>query len=111
MKKAGAKSRTRLQDRAVEKKVIPAIKLLSQYMHNTAPDAPKKDFHGYKVPAGTFTDGHGVGWQVQVVAVCSKKEFIKNNEVNPIIRKGAWLFKLRLFTKVFIDKIFGDEIV
>jgi len=97
---------TRLQAREVEKKVVPAIKLLSNHMHNTSPEAPKKDFHGYEVPAGMFVDGHGVQWQVKVSAVCSKNKFIKSNEIKPIIRKNAWLFKLRLFTKVFIDKIF-----
>lgn len=100
-------SRTRLQWKEAEKKVVPAIKLLSQYMHSTSPEAPKEDFHGYVVPAGAFVDGHGVKWQLQVSAVCSKSKFIKNNEIKPIIRKWAVMFKLRLFAKVFIDKIFN----
>lgn len=104
-------SRTRLQDREVVRKVIPAIKLLSKYMHNTSPDAPKKDFHGYEMPVGTFVDGHKVEWQLQLTAVCTKKKFIRTNEIKPIIRKGAWLFKLRLLLKIFIDKILDDEVV
>jgi len=111
MGRQGPKSRTRLQDRQVEKKLIPAIKLLSSYMHNTTPEAPTNNFHGYKVPAGTFADDHGVLWQLQVQAICSKKKFIKENEIKPIIRKGAWMFKFRMFLKVFIDKIFQDEII
>ena len=109
--KKGPRSRTRTGDREVEKKLIPAIKLLSSYMHNTTPEAPKHSFHGYVVPAGTMTDGHGVSWQFQVQAICSKKKFIKENEIKPIIRKGAWMFKFRMFLKVFIDKIFQDEII
>lgn len=104
------RSITRLQARELEGKVVPSIKLLSRYMHNTAPDAPKNDFFGYQVPAGEFVDGHGIKWQVQVSAVCAKSKFIKTNEIKPIIRKGAIMFKLRLFTKVLIDKIFGDEV-
>lgn len=107
MVKNQAKSLTRLQYREVEKKVTPAIKILSSYMHNTAPDAPKEDFFGYKIPAGTFVDGHGIKWQVQVHAVCAKPSFIKDNEIKPIIRKWAVVFKLRLFAKVLIDKIFA----
>lgn len=102
------KSNTRFKYREAERKIIPAIKLLSQYMHNTTPEAPKKDFHGYAVNSGDFTDVYGVKWQLQVRAVCTKKEFIKDEQITPIIRKGAWLFKLRLFSKAFIDKIFAD---
>lgn len=102
------KSINRLQAREAQNKIMPAIKLLSKYMHNTSPDAPKKDFHGYRVPAGMFTDAHGIQWQLQVHAVCTKSNFIKENEIKPIIRKWAILFKLRLFAKVFIDKIFDN---
>ena len=102
------RSMSRFQYREMERKVIPSIKLLSQYMHNTSPEAPKKDFHGYEVPAGIFTDGHGVTWQVKIQAVCSKGLFVNENEIKPIIRKWALLFKVRLFAKVLIDKIFGE---
>jgi hypothetical protein len=98
----------RLQAREVERKILPAVKLLSSYMHKTAPNAPIKDFHGYCVPAGKFSDHSGRTWQLQVRAVCTKKEFVKDEQIHPIIRKGAWLFKLRLFSKAFIDKIFND---
>ena len=106
MPRSKAPSVNRLHQRELEKKVIPAIKLLSKYMYNTSPEAPRKDFHGYKVPAGMFTDVHGISWQVQIHAVCTKDKFIKKNEIKPIIRKGAIMFRLRLFAKVLIDKLF-----
>lgn len=96
----------RFQAREAEKKIIPAVKLLSQYMHNTSPDAPTKDFHGYSLSCGNFKDHSGRMFQLQIRAVCTKKEFVKDGQIHPIIRRGAWLFKLRLFTKAFIDKIF-----
>lgn len=99
---------SRIQARQVEKKVVPAIKLLSSYMFNTAPDTPLKDFHGYVVPAGEFTDASGRKWQIQCRAVCTKAEYTRDDQITPIIRKGAWLFKLRLFSKTVIDKIFKD---
>lgn len=99
------KSINRFQARELEQKIIPAIKLLSKYMHNTSPDAPTKEFKGYEVPAGLFTDGHGISWQVQIRAVKVKSLFIKNNEIKPILRKGLSLFKVRLFLSVLIDKI------
>lgn len=97
---------TRLHTRELEKKLIPSIKLLSQYMFNTSPDAPKKDFFGYKLNSGTFTDSHGIAWQAQIHTYCTKNMFIKENNIIPIIRKGAILFRLRVFAKAFIDKIF-----
>ena len=110
-KNRGPKSRTRIGDREVINKVIPSIKLLSNYMHNTAPSVPRKDFHGYEVPVGIFTDNHGKQWQFQLRAICTKKKLIKSNEIKPIMRKWAILFRLRLFLKVFIDKLYGDEVV
>lgn len=101
-------STNRLHARELEKKLVPSIKLLSNYMFNTAPDAPKKDFYGYRVPSGTFVDGHGIKWQIQIHAYCTKDKFIKENEIKPIIRKWAIGFKLRLFAKVLIDKIFNE---
>ena len=101
------KSLTRFQAREAEKKIVPAIRLLSQYMHNTAHDVPTKDFHGYSVSSGYFVDKFGKKWQLQVRAVCTKQEFVKDQQINPIIRKGAWMFKLRLFSKAVIDKIFS----
>jgi hypothetical protein len=102
------KSFSRLQAREAERKILPAVKLLSKYMHSTTPDAPTKVFHGYCVPGGEFKDRTGRVFQLQVRAVCSKKEFVKNGQITPIIRKGAWFFKLRLISKAFIDKIFAD---
>ena len=102
---AKKRSINRFQARELEQKIIPSIKLLSKYMHSTAPDAPEKEFYGYKVPSGTFKDGHGVSWQVQVHAVKVKKLFIKENEIKPIIRKGLTLFKIRVFASMLIEKI------
>jgi len=98
---------SRLQARQLERKIIPAVKLMSKYIHNTAPDAPEKDFHGYILSVGNFNLGNRK-WQLQIKAVCTKREFVKEEQIHPIIRKGAWLFKLRLFSKAFIDKIFND---
>ena len=110
-RRQGPRSRTRLQDREVVKKVIPAIKILSQHMHNTNPKAEESTLIGYKIPAGDFTDSHGVHWQVQVHAVKAKSQIIKNNEIIPIINKWAIAFKLRLLSSSIIEKIFGDEII
>ena len=97
-----------MQVRAAEKKILPAVKVLTAYMHNTTPEAPKNDFRGYCVPAGTFDDAHGIKWQLQVRAVCTKKHFVKDEQVTPIIRKNAWLFKARLFLSELVNKIFND---
>ena len=78
---------------------------MSSYIHKTSPDAPEKDFHGYILSAGSFTLGKRK-WQLQIKAVCTKTEFVKEEQILPIIRKGAWMFKLRLFASAFIDKIF-----
>lgn len=99
------KSLTRLQAREVEKKVVPAIKLLSQHMASTTPEAPERDFHGYSCPAGDFVDNFGNKWQLQIHAYRAKKYWFKTNEIKPIIRKGAILFKLRLIISGVIEKI------
>jgi len=103
------RSISRLQAREAEKKVTPAIKILSTYMHNTSPDTPGNVFHGYEIPAGDFTDSKNRVWQLQVRAVMDKSLFIKKNEIKPIIRKWAVGFKVRLFFKLFIDKIFFSD--
>jgi hypothetical protein len=103
------KSITRFQYREMEQKVLPAIKILSEHMHKTSPDAPKRDFHGFEVPAGMFVDNYGIQWQVKVQAVCVKSLFIKKDTIEPIIRRWAIGFKIRLFLKVFIDKIFIND--
>lgn len=100
------KSLNRFQAREAEKKIMPAIKLLSQYMHNTAPDSPQDIHYGYVVPAGDFKDVHGVPCQLQVSVVRGRGKFIKENEIKPIINKWAIGFKLKLFTKILVDKIF-----
>lgn len=102
---AKKRSINRFQARELEQKVIPSIKLLSKYMHNTTPEAPDKEFFGYKVPSGTFKDNHGIEWQLQVHAYRAKKDFIKVNEIKPIVRKGLTMFKVRLFISALIEKI------
>lgn len=103
-KKIRAKSRSRFEAREVERKVIPAIKLLSKHFHNTTAMAPA--FRGYKVPAGDFSDNQGRNWQVQVVAVCTKKDRMKRNEVAPMIDKWAIGLRLRVWAKSVIDNLF-----
>jgi hypothetical protein len=98
----------RLQARDAEKKILPAIKMLSKYMHNTTSDVPLKNFHGYELCAGHFMDHSGRKVQLQIRAIYSKGKYVKEGEIHPIIRKWALFFKLRLFVKAFIDKIFTD---
>lgn len=105
-KKIRAKSRSRFEAREVERKVVPAIKLLSQYFHNTTAVAPA--FRGYQVPAGMFSDNQGRDWQVQVVAVCTKKDMMKRNEVKPLINKWAFGLRLRVWAKSVIDNLFEE---
>lgn len=100
------KSLNRFQAREAEKKIMPAIKLLSQYMHNTSPDSPEEIHFGYKVPAGEFKDSHGIHCQLQVSVVRGRGKFIKENEIKPIINKWAIGFKLRVLAKIAVDKIF-----
>ena len=95
------KSIKRTQARELESKFTPAIKTLSNYMHNTG-NVPA-DFLGYKIPAGSFVDKNGVSWQIQAWAVCSKKHQIKKNEVVPMIRKWAIGLRVRIFIKYIVD--------
>jgi hypothetical protein len=99
------KSINRFQARELEQKVIPSIKLLSKYMHNTTPQAPDKTFFGYKVPSGEFVDKYGIKWQVQLHCYRTKSDFIKTNEIKPILKKGLSMFKIRIFISLLIDKI------
>ena len=99
------RSINRFQARELEQKIMPSIKLLSRYMHNTSKDAPEKIFYGYKVPSGTFKDSNGELWQLQIHAYKAKGHFIKDNEIKPIIKKGISLFKLRIFVSAIIHKI------
>lgn len=94
------RSITRTEARDMEAKIKPAIKALSMSVMKTGriPD----NFVGYKVPAGDF-DTNGIKCQLQVWAVYSKSHRIKKNEVVPIIRKGAILFKFRLWIKHIVD--------
>ena len=96
-----AKSIKRTQYREMESKFTPAIKVLSNYMHNTSNVPP--DFLGYKIPAGTFTDKNGIVWQIQAHAICSKKHHIKKNEIVPMVRKWAIGLKIRIFIKYLVE--------
>ena len=106
MKKKPSINRWRARD--AEKKFMPAIKILSEYMHKVNPKTPDKDFFGYELSAGEFIDNYGVKTQLQIRAVRTKSQFIKDEGIKPIIRKWAILFKSRLFFSVLIDKIFND---
>lgn len=90
-----------VQEREAIKKIVPSIKVVSNQLHTTGQVPP--EFVGYKVPAGTVTDYNGRTWQLQVHAVVAKADFIKKNEVIPIIRKGAILIRVRIFLKYIID--------
>lgn len=92
----------RLQARGLDKKFTPAVKALSQYMHNTQPNT-SASFIGYEIPAGMFTDNSGREWQVQARAVCSKGSMIKKDEIRPIIKKWAIGLRVRVFFKYIID--------
>lgn len=104
--KGQPKSINRLQARDLEKKLMPAIKQLSKHMHGTHNKVPVKNFHGYVIPAGEMDGASGLHWQIQVKAVCTKKEYIKTNEIKPIIRKWAIFFRLRLFASALVENIF-----
>ena len=95
------RSRPRTQAREAEKKILPAIKAVSNALHNT--NIIPGNFGGYKAPAGDVTDSLGRKWQLQIVAVCAKSDFIKRDEVIPIIKGWtAWL-KLKALLKHIID--------
>lgn len=92
---------TRLYARETERKLNPAIKAISTYIRNTGDVTD--DFRGYKVPAGGLKDNRGRNWQLQVYAVCQKTDFIKKDEIKPIISKWAIGLKLRVMAKYIVD--------
>lgn len=95
------RSRPRTQAREAEKKILPAIKAVSNALHNTniIPD----NFGGYKATAGDVIDNSGRKWQLQIVAVCAKSDFIKRDEVTPIIKGITLWIKAKAFLKHLID--------
>ena len=95
------KSLTRTQAREIENKLNPAIRALSVHLHNTG--EVTTDFRGYKVPAGILKDKRNRTWQLQIQAVCVKKDFIKKDKVVPLIRKWAIGLKLRVLAKYLIN--------
>ena len=100
-KSNGPVSPTRLYARETEKKLNPAIKAISTYIRNTG--QVTDDFIGYKLPAGSVKDNSGRTWQLQIYAVCQKSDFIKKDEIKPIISKWALGLKLRAISKWVID--------
>ena len=101
-------SNSRLRERELQKKFIPAIKAMSEHMFTVNPETPEKHFHGHKIPCGNFVDDYGIKVQLQLHAVRVKSQFMKKNEIRPILNKWSILFKLRLITKSFIDNLFKD---
>lgn len=102
------KSLKRTQYREMESKFTPAIKTLSNHMHNTG--KIPEELIGYKVPAGEFikkvmVNGkeEEVKWQIQAWAVCSESHKIKKNEVRPMLRKWAIGLRIRIFLKYLIE--------
>jgi len=94
-------STTRLYAREAERKLNPAIKAISTYIHNTG--EVTDDFRGYRLPAGGLKDNRGRNWQLQIYAVCQKSDFIKKDEIKPIISKWAIGLKLRVMAKYLVD--------
>jgi hypothetical protein len=95
---------TRLYARETERKLNPAIKAISTYIRNTG--QVTDDFRGYKLPAGSLTDNSGRTWQLQVYAVCQKQDFIKKDEIKPIISKWAIGVRLKAISKYVVDWAF-----
>jgi len=96
------KSITRLQYRDMENKIQPAIRAISIAFSKTG--KLTDDFRGYEVPAGEpFADTMGRKWQLQVRMVVAKGEFIKKNEVKPMIKKWAIGLRLRVLAKYVIE--------
>ena len=95
-----SRSIPRTQAREAEKKLMPAIKALSQSVSNTRiiPD----NFTGYKATAGEVYV-NGIKWQYQVKAVCAKKEFIKDDQVAPTFSGWNFVIKLKALVKHIID--------
>lgn len=94
---------SRTQAREMESRIRPAIRTLSNHVHNTGETTDV--FRGYKLPAGETIDSKGRHWQVQVHAYLSKTDRIKKNEVVPVIGSNAILFRLRVFLKRVIDTV------
>ena len=108
VQKKSPMSINRLHARELEKKVVPAIKVMSKHMFTVNPETPEQHFHGHKIPCGDFVDHYGVKVQLQLHAVRVKSQFIRENEIQPIFNKWSILFKLRLRIKAFIDNLFKD---
>lgn len=90
----------RTQAREAEKKLMPAIKALSQSVANTR--IIPKNFTGYKATAGEVYV-NGVKWQYQVSAVCAKSDYIKNDEVTPVFKGWNLGLRVKAFLKYLVD--------
>lgn len=84
-----------------EKKFDKAIKAVSDSVKMTGrvPD----EFGGYKAPTGPPFYANGFRWQFQVHAVCTKADFIKNNEVLPISKKWLIAARIKAWFKWLVD--------
>lgn len=106
MKKATS-SRTRMQLKKIEKPFIPALRLMSEHIHNTSSEEEiikNFGFCGYKMKAGTIPDSSGRQWEIQLHAVMKKDNMIKKNEIIPILssRKKAFIVWLRTLVSSII---------
>ena len=95
------RSLPRTQAREAEKKLMPAIKAISSSVHKTGPIP--NNFKGYKVPAGDLTDHLGRKWQYQIVAVCAKSDFVKQDEIVPMFRGWNVWVRIKAFVKYIVD--------
>lgn len=95
-----ARSVPRTQAREAEKKIVPAIKMISASVGNTRlfPD----NFKGYKLPAGDFM-ANGRKWQYQIIATCAKSEFMKKDECIPMFKGWTFWLKVKAFAKHLVD--------
>jgi len=100
MRNKGYKSKSRVEQRELEKKLVPAIKLLSTHLHNTG-ELPSK-FVGYNTVAGTIRDKVGREWQLQVRGVVLKSEFMKKNEIKPMFKGFMLWLKIKSIAKHII---------
>ncbi|WP_372647795.1 hypothetical protein [Draconibacterium sp.] len=109
MKKATSQqkltSNRRLVAREAKQKFDPAIKGLTESIRHT--NEVTDIFHGYKVNAGTYVDGRGRTWQLQVHGVLAKGNFIKKDQVIPVFSKWAIGIRVKAFIKHLIDKTFS----
>lgn len=99
-------SSRRAKAREAERKFFPAIKAISEQLHNTG--TIPNEFIGYEMPAGTVKGHNNVEWQLQIRAVCANSKKLNKNQIYPIISDGmkALILKSKVFLKHLVDKIY-----